>query len=103
MNSKQLAKRWHYPRHKEFEKELRYSASLWFANKGFPVDSKMPYCLEKWDNWKENIILPEISDYIESFKNRSEVERKPFPLHKYIHHGLSSQAMVFNFKMQITQ
>ncbi len=23
-------------------------------------------------------------------------QKKPFPLHKYIHHGLSSQAMLFN-------
>lgn len=96
MNSKQLAQKWPYKRHKEFEKELRNSASLWFANKGFSTHNKMPYCLDKWDNWKNNIILPEISDYIEKFKNNSEIESKPFPLHKYIHHGLSSQAMVFN-------
>ena len=96
MNSKQLAKKWPYPRHNKFVKELRTSASLWFVNKGFAVHSKMPYCLDKWDNWKKNIILPEISDYIEDFKNKSEIESKPFPLHKYIHHGLSSQAMVFN-------
>lgn len=96
MNSKQLAKMWPYPRHKEFEKELRNSAKSWFADKGFSVHSKMPYCLDKWNNWKENIILPEVSDYIEDFKNKSEIENKPFPLHKYIHHGLSSQAMVFN-------
>jgi hypothetical protein len=96
MNSKQLAKEWAYPRHNEFVKELRNSASLWFANKGFLVHSKMPYCLDKWDNWDRNIILPEIYDYIEDFKNKSEIKSKPFPLHKYIHHGLSSQAMVFN-------
>jgi len=96
MNSKQLAKMWPYPRHKEFEKELRSFASLWFANKGFTVHKKMPYCLDKLDNWNKNIILPEVSDYIEGFKNKSEIESKPFPLHKYIHHGLSSQAMVFN-------
>lgn len=96
MNSKQLAKKWPYTRHKEFEKELRNAANLWFKNKGFSVHSKMPYCLDKWDNWKKNIILQEISDYIEDFRNKSEIESKPFPLHKYIHHGLSSQAMVFN-------
>lgn len=96
MNSRQLAKMWSYPRHKEFEKELRNSASLWFENQGFSVHSKMPYCLDKWNNWKKNIILPEISEYIEDFKNKSENDKKPFPLHKYIHHGLSSQAMAFN-------
>lgn len=96
MHSKQLAKKWPYPRHKEFEKELRKSASLWFANKGYPVHKKMAYCLDKWSNWKRNIILAEVSNYIENIKNQSEADNKPFPLHKYIHHGLSSQAMVFN-------
>jgi len=96
MNSKQLAKKWPYPRHSEFEKELREAAKKWFSKKGFAVHSKMPYCLDKWVNWKRNIILPEVSIYIENFKTKSESKNKPFPLHKYIHHGLSSQAMVFN-------
>jgi hypothetical protein len=56
----------------------------------------MPYCLNNWDNWKDNIILEEVGSYIENFKKCCEKEGTPFPLHKYIHHGLSSQAMAFN-------
>lgn len=67
MNSKQFAEKWPYRRHKEFEKELRNSAKLRFSDKGFSVNSKRPYCLDKWKNWKENIILAEVSDYIEEF------------------------------------
>ena len=96
MNSRQKAKEWSYPRHTEFESELRNSSSEWFINKRFQVHSKMPYCLDSLDNWRNNIILSEVADYIENFKNESEKNNKPFPLHKYAHHGLSSQAMVFN-------
>lgn len=43
-----------------------------------------------------NIILPEVVSYIRNERDRCERERIPYPLHKYIHHGLSSQAHVFN-------
>lgn len=96
MNGRQRAKEWIYPRHTEFESELRNSSSEWFIKNNFQVHSKMPYCLDSLDNWRNNIILSEVADYIENFKNESERNNKPFPLHKYAHHGLSSQAMVFN-------
>lgn len=96
MNSRQKAKEWKIPRHSEFETELRDSSSNWFFKKSFPVHNKMPYCLDTWDKWKNNLILSEVADYIENFKNEKEINNKPFPLHKYAHHGLSSQSMVFN-------
>lgn len=96
MNSRRKAKEWIYPRHKTFESELRVSSSEWFKSNGFKVHSKMPYCLDKLENWNNNIILPEVADFIDNTKSKSEKDGKPFPLHKYLHHGLSSQAMVFN-------
>jgi len=56
----------------------------------------MPYCLAKWSDWGSNIILQEVRDFIRTYMAECEIKRKPFPLHKYIHHGLSSQAMTFN-------
>jgi len=96
MNSRKLAQKWPFPRHKTFERQLRQSASVWFEEKQFLTHSKMPYCLKDWSDWKKNIILDEVSTYVEMVKNNSEKEGKPFPLHKYVHHGLSSQAMAFN-------
>ena len=96
MNSRQLAQKWPFPRHKPFEKKLRIAASNWFRNKNFNTHPRMPYCLSEWDEWKKNIILDEVSMYIETYKNNCEKNSNPFPLHKYIHHGLSSQAMAFN-------
>ena len=96
MNSRQLAQKWPFPRHRLFEKELRKAASNYFKSKGYSTHPRMSYCLNKWDEWKNNIILEEVASYIEKFKEGCEKDNKPFPLHKYVHHGLSSQAMAFN-------
>jgi len=65
MNSKQLAKKWPYPRHKEFEKELRNAASLWFKNKGL-----IPFLLDFVpDKHKEKIILISVQEVTNSISN----------------------------------
>ena len=96
MNSRRLAQQWQFPRYKVFERHVRTAASNWFKEKGYTVHSKMPYCLSSLNDWKKNIILEEVADYVEKFKDNCERLGKPFPLHKYVHHGLSSQAMAFN-------
>ena len=96
MNSRRLAQQWPFPRYKQFEQQLRQSASNWFDVKGFQSHPNMPYCLREWSDWKKNIILDEVSLYIEKVKDDCEAGGRPFPLHKFIHHGLSSQAMAFN-------
>jgi hypothetical protein len=95
MSSQSLAYTWPYPRHKSFEKQLRTAAQNWYTDKDYPVHPKMPYILDRWDNWPRNIILPEVAEYV--IKERARrATIIGFPLHKYIHHGLSSQAMLFN-------
>jgi len=96
MNSRKLAETWPYPRLGKLVKSMRTTAADWFDEKGYSVHPRMPYCLDKRDNWKNNIVLSEVAAYIESVKSDSKKSRRPFPLNKYVHHGLSSQAMVFN-------
>lgn len=96
VNSRQRALQWPYPRYHKFEKEIRSAAASWFEEKGFKTQSSRPYCLDTWESWPNNIIVPEVVDYIKQTKSRCEKEGRPFPLHKYVHHGLSSQAMLFN-------
>ncbi len=55
----------------------------------------MPYLLAEWEDWGSNIILPEVAEYITK-ERQIRSAKKGFPLHKYIHHGLSSQAMLLN-------
>jgi len=96
MNSKQLAQQWTYPKHKDYVKKMRHSAYQWFILKKHQTHSTMKYCLSSWNNWHSNIILDEVVQYIEKYKSACEAAGRPFPLHKYLHHGLSSQAMAFN-------
>jgi len=90
------AQTWPYIRHRDFEAQLRKSSSLWFAERGLAVNPKMPYILADWKDWRNNIILPEVADYIVAEQKRHSEQGQGFPLHKYLHHGLSSQAMIFN-------
>lgn len=95
LNSRRLAQEWAHPRMGEHEKVLRDAAGKWFRDRGLATHPKMPYLLDKWENWDGNIILPEVAKTI--VEERKEREgKKGFPLHKYVHHGLSSQAMLFN-------
>ena len=96
MNSRRLAQQWPFPRYKKFEKVLQSAATKWFKDKGQPTRPRTPYCLNSWSEWKKNIILDEVATYIENFKTECVRDAKPFPLHKFVHHGLSSQAMTFN-------
>lgn len=56
----------------------------------------MKYILASRDDWHKNIILPEVADYIRDQKAEHEQAKLSYPLHRYIHHGLSSQALLFN-------
>lgn len=95
-SSRHNAKSWPYPRHLVFEKELRKSNEGWFSERKYKVNPRMPYSLERWEDWPKNIIVPEVALFIQGEQKRRSEENEGFPLHKYIHHGLSSQAMLFN-------
>jgi len=91
-----INKPWSFPRHIHYESELRDVSAQWFAGKGYPTRPKMKYILASRDDWRKNIILPEVAEYIDSQKAKHEQAKLSYPLHRYIHHGLSSQAMLFN-------
>jgi POLQ-like helicase len=94
--SRRRAQSWPYPRHAEFEKHLQVSNRDWFAARRHAVHQRMPYMLAKWEDWPKNIIVPAVADAIKAERIDRHENRIGFPLHKYIHHGLSSQAMLFN-------
>ena len=95
MNSRRLARTWPYPRYSDYERGLRQAAAAWFKSKGFDVQSRYPFILDKFENWPKNIICSDVVDYIKAQREASK-GREAYALHKYIHHGLSSQAMLFN-------
>jgi POLQ-like helicase len=87
---------WPYPHHNLFESELQSYAESYFHQKGYTVRKKQPYILTERKQWRNNIILTEVAEFITSERNQRASQHVSFPLHGYIHHGLSSQAMLFN-------
>lgn len=75
-------------------KQLQQQTAAYFKKKKYAT-LKREYILKEYEDWKDNIILQEVADYIDK-KRRESAGKVPFPLHKYIHHGLSSQACLFN-------
>ena len=94
-SSRKLAYTWPYPRRSSYEDELRQAAGAWFRKQGAAVHPRMPYLLRDFADWPRNIILSEVADFIRG-EQASRQGVDAFPLHKYLHHGLSSQAMLFN-------
>jgi len=87
---------WSYKQYKDYRREQNIIAEKWFKEKVYPVNKKYSFILDKNSDWRKNILLKTVADFIEVTKRTYEKEGKPFPSHKYIHHGLSSQAMLFN-------
>jgi len=83
-------------RRRRFGAQLREANASWFAERGLAVRPDLPYVLADREDWRQNIILPEVAKYIEAEKDRRRKRSQGFPLHKNIHSGLSSQAMLFN-------
>ncbi len=95
-SSRRNAQLWPYQRHDAYEQRLRESDAAWFAKNKFDVNRRMTYLLERWEDWPKNILLPEVAQFVQDEQRRRGEANERFPLHKYIHHGLSSQAMLFN-------
>jgi hypothetical protein len=87
---------WSYNQFKDFRRQQNHFASSWFVKEKYLVSGKYPFILSDHADWKKNIILPCVADLIDELKIEYEAKGDPFPIHKYIHHGLSSQAMLFN-------
>lgn len=96
ISSRALARTWAYPRHDDFERPLRAAAEAWFAGKGYACQPKKPYILDSWDQWPQNLIDRRLEQYVAAERRLREPEGRGFPLHKYLHHGLSSQALALN-------
>ncbi len=95
-SSRRRATTWPYPRYARFRSAVKDAATAWFARRHFETAPKYPYILAKWEDWPRNIILPDVARFIRDTADSQRSELSPFPLHKYIHHGLSSQALLFN-------
>lgn len=85
------------PRRAHWLPELRAQVAAYFAEKGLPVRSTAPYILAGGkQRWPLNINDPEVVAMIRTISAERRAGGHPFPLHRWIRHGLSSQALLFN-------
>jgi POLQ-like helicase len=87
---------WPYARRRDYEKKLQQVAANWLKSKNFNANEKYSYILADPGGWRDNVILPEVGDYLVAEQRRRATHGEAFAFHKYIHHGLSSQAMLCN-------
>ncbi len=78
----------------DYRRHMERAAASWFRSRGLSVRARTPYVLNERGDWKDNLILPDLAPLIEG-------QRAGFPLHKWVHHGLSSQAMLFNLLLPL--
>lgn len=95
-SNRELAREWPYKRRTDLEREMRSVAARYYRKNGLPVQKSRAFVLAEKEMWPRNIICPEVTDYIQEERERALSEKRPYPLHEYIHHGLSSQAILFN-------
>jgi hypothetical protein len=79
-----------------YRKNVQKYATNYFLKRGLSVQDKYTYILKESKDWSSNIIMSTVADEILRQKLYAEANKVSFPLHKYLHHGLSSQAMLFN-------
>jgi len=79
-----------------YRKAVVKYAKDYFSKRGLPVQEKYQYILKDQQDWILNIIEFSVANEIVRLKLDAEANKVSFPLHKYLHHGLSSQAMLFN-------
>lgn len=96
INSRGLPRTWPYPRRGPFVSHLKRSAAAWFDAHHCEVQFLRPYCLANWEDWPMNIIVPEVASYIDEVRRSRQSAGQPFPLHRFLYDGLSSQALLFN-------
>lgn len=77
--------------------EVRSAAADWFAGRKLATDLQHRHVLSNAEDWRQNLILPEMRDYIDGESAAAKEHRRcPFALHSAIRNGASSQAMGFN-------
>ena len=96
LDTHRSARTWPYPRYNDFSRlSIRLPPNGSWRGVMKPTQNTHIFSPTGKD-WPLNIILPEVSDFIQARSTRRNEEGDIFPLHKYIHHGLSSQALLFN-------
>ncbi len=73
--------------YRAYEIMLQQAAARWFSKCGIAAAPMYPFVVASAEDWAQNLLVPEVAAYL---------RRERVALDKYLHHGLSSQAMLYN-------
>jgi hypothetical protein len=86
---------WPYPRRSAWIDAQRRTVAAYFKKRNVPV-SRDGYILEDRKAWEGNLIDPSLKEWLLELQAERQGAGGAFPIHKWIHHGLSSQALLVN-------
>ncbi len=93
---------WKRPvRFQAYRRRLEGAAARYFAERGLPVRARAPWILADAERWADNLIDPAWAGLVAAEQARHAAAGEGFPLHRHAHHGLSSQAMLFNLVLPL--
>lgn len=91
------------PRFADYRARMESAAARWFADRALSTHARIPYLLRDRDGWPENLVDPTLARLVEEEMRRRAGTGATFALHQYVHHGLSSQAMLFNLVLPLVR
>ena len=84
----------------DYRKRMEKAAVTWMTGRKL-LTSQVPYILGEHAQWPQNLLEPDLARMIEAERSLRASRGEGCPLHKYLHHGLSSQAMLFNLVLPL--
>jgi len=81
---------------RNWQQALARNIAGYYKEKGYATSLRYPWVLARRADWHKNIIVPEVWRYIEQQRRERRRKKVSMALHRWLHHGFSSQAFLFN-------
>jgi hypothetical protein len=86
---------WPYTRRSVWVEAQRRIVASYFNKRGVRTSGE-GYILDDRHEWERNLVDATLKDWLLELQKQRRETRRVFPIHKWIHHGLSSQALLIN-------
>lgn len=86
---------WPYSRRSGWIGAQRRTVTAYFKKRNIPVNSS-GYILADRTAWEGNLVDAALKLWLLELQRERQAKGNAFPIHKWIHHGLSSQALLVN-------
>ncbi len=84
----------------DYRSRMEKAATAWIKGREL-LTGQAPYILKEHSLWPQNLLDPQFSEMILAERSLRASSGEGFPIHKYLHHALSSQAMLFNLMLPL--